>query len=341
MQNKSYLKNVTLTKKPHIFPERTFNKEDELITALENKRLSKIKINETLKGGTVSQVYGAELNNKRCVIKHTEDVRPFDPTEIFIAKNGHNVDTRVLQLLKKSSVRVPKVFHFFPGITTTVMEDMREGSYELLSNQILDKRLTINSAHSVGIKLAELAQISRDWSRFETNETAQESIYERGLELRLLYPNTQEQYLKLEKEHCENDQYWTWPDGHPKNIFVNKNGEVAFIDFGRSYWGDQRYMLPNFLSHIAIYSLIGYINRQDAVAYMKESLKTYQLLESVNPSLFCQYFGMEILHRAFGKWIQGVTTTKQKISLTSFGLTIFDKKISKLEGLFDELRITA
>ena len=148
----------------------------------------KIKIKKILKGGTVSQVYTADLDGQAVVVKHTDDLQPFDPTEIFISKNGHLVDTKVLQLLQKSSVKAPQVIKFFPDIFTTVMVDVRTDGFTLLSDLILDKSLPLNSAAKIGRALANLAQESRRFKKFKTNETAGQSIYERGLELRLTYP---------------------------------------------------------------------------------------------------------------------------------------------------------
>jgi hypothetical protein len=44
---------------------------------------------------------------------------------------------------------------------------------------------------------------------------------------------------------------------------------------------------------------------------------------------------MEVLHRANGKWIDGVETTKQKIRLYEFGLKVFDYKVENIDSLIE------
>ena len=315
----------------------TLSNKDQLQTALKKIGVDAM-LEGTLKGGFISQIYEARINNKLVVVKHTENVTPFDPTELFINRKGHNIDTKVLKLLSKSkTIRVPHVYYFFPKITTTIMEDLLPEGFQLLSSLLVKKELPANSASSIGTMLANLARESKNWKQFSTNESAQESIYERGLELRLAYPNSQSQYLSLEKQFTENATNWVWPDGHPKNMFVKPNGEVAFIDFGRSHWGDQQYMLPNFLAHIVIYSIAGYLNKEQTKTYIINCVSAYKKLEPVNEKLFCEYLAMEVLHRGNGKWIEGINKRKQKIKLLNFGLTIFDDNIYSIEKLLQLL----
>jgi len=324
---------ISTGSKAKTYPLAIISNKEKLQTTLNNLGLN-ITLEGTLKGGVISQVYEANLDGKRVVVKHTENVTPFDPTELFINRNGHNIDTKVLKILSHSkSVRVPKVFYHFPKITTTIMEDLRPEGFQLLNPLLLHGELPQNSAAPIGTALANLAQESRNWKRFPTNESAQESIYERGLELRLAYPNSQKQYLSLEKEFTEHDQHWVWPDGHPKNTFVKPNGKVAFIDFGRSHWGDQRYMLPNFLSHIVMYSLAGYVSPSKAKSYIIDCITAYRSFEPVDEKLFCQYLAMEVLHRCSGKWVDGIEKREQKVKLYNFGLRVFDDKIESIEKL--------
>ena len=214
------------------------------------------------------------------------------------------------------------------------MEDVNKRGYQLMSDQLIKGKLLKTSAEKIAISLAELAKEARRWEKFKTNESAEQSIYERGLELRLAYPNTQEEYLFLENQYISNNQFWLWPDGHPKNIFINESGEVLFIDFGRSHWADQRYMLPNFLAHIIIYSLTGFYSKMEAVSYIERCITTFRSFEEIDQKLFCQFLAMEVLHRAYGKWISGVTKSEQKLRLLTFSLKVFDEKIDRLEKLF-------
>ena len=83
-------------------------------------------------------------------------------------------------------------------------------------------------------------------------------------------------------------------------MLVSPVEEVCFIDFGRSIWADQRYMLPNFLAHIVIYGLAGYIKPNLAKQYLLDCVYAYKKLEPVEESLFCRYLAMEVLHRSMG-----------------------------------------
>jgi len=325
---------VHVSTKSANYPSPRFAHPEQLTDVLKESGI-KIVLGNILKGGTVSQVYESEFENEKVVVKHSETLIPFDPTELSISQNGQNTDNEVLSLLQKSSIRVPELVKVLPGIYTTIMEDLRPSGFQLLNSLILKGELPQNSAEKIGESLAKLAQESRNWKKFETNESPNESIYERGLELRLAYPNSQKQYLELEKIHTENNEHWTWPDGHPKNIFVNADGNTAFIDFGRSYWGDQRFMLPNFLAHIAIYGITGYLKANDSVLYIKNCVQAYKNSEPVDEELLCKYLGMEVLHRANGKWIEGINTSEQKMALYKFGLTIFDLNVNSIESLLD------
>jgi len=338
MDKKKYILSVQPVSRSKKYQKPSFINKNDLQKTLVKKGLN-IVLGEILKGGTVSQVYSGYLNSKPIVVKHTEDLVPFDPTEFFISKKGHNIDSHVLNLLaKEKKIKTPKIFRHFPEIATTIMEDMRCFGYELMSEQILKGKLLLISAPKVAKSLASLAQISRKWKNFGTNESAEQSIYERGLELRLAYPNTQKEYLTLEKEFVSNNQFWVWPDGYPKNIFINENGEVALIDFGRSCWGDQRYMLPNFLAHIVIFTLTGHLNKAQSIEYIENCTSSYKELESVDEEIFCQYLAMEVLHRTNGKWIEGVDNYKQKIKLYTFSLRVFDEKIDSVKKLLSLLK---
>lgn len=333
----NYIKSVQPSSSPDKFPEPLLPTAEKLSEELFRRGL-KIQLGSTLKGGVISQVYEAKLNGRPVVVKHTEDTIPFDPTEFFISRVGHNTDTQVLKKLQGSKVNVPQVLYHFSDITTTIMEDVRLSGYQLMNDLLLAGKLPLRSAEAVAKSLADLSEVVREWEKFETNESAKQSIYERGLELRLTYPNTQKEYSFLEKEYTENNKFWVWPDGHPKNIFVNDKGEVLFIDFGRSHWGDQRYVLPNFLAHIIIYSLAGLYPVSEATAYIDKCVGVYKSLDEVDEELFCQYLAMEVLHRANGKWISGITKREQKIALANFGMTVFDDKVNKIEKLLALLR---
>lgn len=332
MNNNRFVNPILPTSNQKKYSAPLFSNKNELEKELKRLNIN-ISIGEALKGGVVSQVYSAVLDSKKVIVKHVENLIPFDPTEFFIDKYGLKTDSQVLKKLHISKIKVPKIINEFPDLNSIVMEDMRESGFVLLNDLIIDKKFNINSAEYIGKALADLAIELKKWAEFKTNESAEQSIYERGLELRLAYPNSQKEYLFLEKEFISNNKYFVWPDGHPKNIFVNEKGECAFIDFGRSHWGDQRYMLPNFLAHIVIYNLAGYIEKNLAVNYIHRCIDTSKQIISIDEDIFCQYLAMEVLHRANGKWIQGIETKEQKLSLYKFGLSVFDYKINSFSKL--------
>jgi len=338
MNKNRYLHSILPSSKPIKYPRQSslldkINLQKEL-----QKRGLNIIFKESLKGGFISQVYSAKLDNKKVVVKHTAGAIPFDPTELYLDKKSHDVDCKVLKILQNNSkIKVPKLLFNFPDITTSIMENLYSQNFELIQNQIFNKKISIKTAESVGKSLAYLTIESRKWKEFSVVQTAPMSIYERGLELRLAYPNSQKEYLELEKTYTKNNRFWSWPDCHPKNIFVNNNSEVAFIDFGYSQWADQRFMLPSHLSHIVIYCLAEYIEKNLAKEYLFQCIDTFKKIEPIDENIFCQYLAMEVLHRANGKWIVGVETKEQKLSLYKFGLTVFDEKVNSIDKLLNLL----
>ncbi len=322
-------------------PSEFVNKE-----ALEKelrKRGLRIELGSALKGGTVSQVYEALLieNNKKLhvVVKHTEGVIPFDPTELLIRKEGHNTDTQILQSLKDLGFsHVPKVLYSFPDITTTIMDDVRTTGYKLYVDYILQGNIRLDSSAQIGTEIANLEIALAKIPKIKPNESAEESFYERGLELRLAYPNTQEEFKELENAFVQNNKYLTAPDVHPKNILINNAGQPIFIDFGRVCYGDQRFVLPTFLAHVVSFGLAGYYPLKQTVEYVKSATTVYKQIiskhsRSFDEQIFSKYLGAEVLHRSMGKWIVGINTATQKSTLVKFGLMIFDNKISTLQEL--------
>lgn len=289
------------------------------------KHGSTVILRDTLKGGIVSQVYTGTLGDKPVVVKHTDDFSPDYPTNLLIDKGMQNVDAFVLKRLENSVVRVPELIETFPKLSTTIMEDLSAMGYTLLSSAILQKHLPAKSAYAIGANLAALAQIARSWKPFDTIESAESSMHQRGLELRLAYPNNAKAYDALKAEHTQNAQYWVWADSHPKNILYNAAGDAAFIDFGESYWGDQRFMLPNFLAHIVVYTLAGYIDRKEASSYISQCIAGYREKEPIiDEHLFCKYLAMEIIHRSNGRWIEGIESAEQKLTIYRFGLGVYE-----------------
>jgi len=164
-----------------------------------------------------------------------------------------------------------------------------------------------------------------------------ENLEEKTEAIKTIDKDGWKEIIKREKEYINTNKYWSWPDGHPKNIFVNQKGEVAFIDFGYSQWADQRFILPSHLAHIVIYSLAGCIEKDLAKDYILRCIDTFKKIEPINEDIFCRYLAMEVFHRANGKWVVGIETKEQKLALLKFGFTVFDEKINTINQLTDLL----
>ncbi len=287
--NKIYVNPISVSRRKKMFPPPSKLSNAK---SLENKLREfglDISLGQRLKGGVVSQVYEARLKNKKVIVKHTEDLTPFDPTEIHIHRFGHNVDSVILKKLNKHRADlVPEVLYHFADITTTVMEDVREYGFTLYQNKLLQGKVVFNSAEAISRETAKMEQILCKIGRVKVNESAEESIYERGLELRLAYPNNQSQFKYIEKEFTGGKKCLVAPDNHPKNIFVNNHGAVKFIDFGRSCYADQRYMFPNFLAHILIFGLAGYYSLKDVKKYFTIAIDSYNKIKKISDEkIFC------------------------------------------------------
>jgi tRNA A-37 threonylcarbamoyl transferase component Bud32 len=310
------------------------NQQYALQEELRRRGLKNLKFIKGLKGGFTSQVYEAELEGIRVVVKHTEDLIPANQTELFISRQGHNTDIHILKLLQDTRIRVPEILHHFPDITTTVMEDLRTSDFTLLAGLMQQGRAPY-SGYSIGRMLAELNIQARQWTGFKVNLSAHQNAYEKGLELMVMHPNSNKYFKEMEEVFVSNNNYIAWVDAHPKNIFIDKRGGVAFIDFGNSSFSDQRFVLPNFLAHIIVYSLAGFYAVEDAVLFMQECVQGYKDLETVDEYIFCRYFGMEVLHRASGKWLDGINSPDQKLRSFGLGLNIFDKQVSNIDSLIE------
>lgn len=349
MNKNIYVLPVGATFREIKYPEPIVENKQALEKMIKAKH-SSIKLGKQLRGGTISQVYQATLDGASVVVKHTENTVPEHPHEFFIPSDGGNTDARILKMLNKiHEIKTPTLIAHFPRFTTHVMEDVSESGFNLLSEKILKKQLPKKSAAQIGLSLALLAKHTREWEEFKTNESAQMSFYERASELLVAYPNNLDLYYSLEAEFTQFDEdqekqagkrrFFVWPDGHPKNMLVNNKGEVAFIDFGRSHWGDQRYMLPNFLAHIVLYTFTGHLRPTEAVEYIKNCLQGYQEVEEyTDEKIMIQYLAMELMHRSYGKYIEGVDSTKVKLLAWTFGMHLFDNNVSTVKKFLSDFK---
>ncbi|MBP9116402.1 MAG: hypothetical protein KBF89_08710 [Acidimicrobiia bacterium] len=232
---------------------------------------------------------------------------------------------------------MPKVIHDFSNVPITVMEDLRDSDFTLLHDLILSGNLPSNVAVNFGRDIALMLQALAKHDEFETALSASQNYYERGLELRLAYPNKPDYFKELETRFTSANQQLIAVDTHPKNIFVNENGSTAWIDFGFSCWADRDFALPNGLAHIAIYALTGHIHSNVAVAFIEQALDAYKQILSVDEEIFCKYLATEVLHRWAGKWIDGVESAEQKLKLLNFAMKVFDQEIFTVNLLTDHL----
>jgi hypothetical protein len=338
MNNKIHPHPLFFSDKKKVYPKLSPYKDKDKLEAELNKRGIKIVLGELLAGGVISQVYEAQMDGKSVIVKHTEDRSeslfhpPFSPYDFFLGRESGNLDTVILKKLNGTGIKVPIVLNYLPDIYTSILSDLREEGFILLMSQIINKNINTKSASNVGKNLALLNKEMGKWKQFETVESAEQQIYQRGMELRLFYANTQEHYKELESHYCKKGQY-IWTDGHPKNILSDIDGQVAFIDFGRIHLGDKEYVLPNFLAHIVIYGLAGYIDKLDSIKYILKTIKSFASIEEIDEEYFCKYLGMEILHRSSGRWIAGIDTREKKLKSIEFGMKVFDEKIIEVKQL--------
>lgn len=337
-KKEKYVTPVSISDEPIVYEQSKKPSMEELEDLLKNRGLKDIQLLRILHGGYMSQVYSAISNGEPVVVKHTIDTYPTDPTSFSISREIQNTDAKVLSLLEENPyVKTPKIYRHFPDITTTVMEDLGVNRFNLFLTHIKNRTLNEESAITIGKAMAHLSRESRNWEEFDTDQSAHQNIYDRGLELRMAYPNSQKEYLEVEQRFTQNNIGWIWVDGTPKNILLDEKSNPAFIDFGLSCFADQQHTLPGFLSHLAVYSLAGIIDRNFTARYISKAIETYNKLDFFDEVAFSKYFGTEILHRSMGKRIPGINTASQKLRILEYGLRLFDDNISTISTLINLL----
>jgi hypothetical protein len=312
---------------------------EELAQELQNRRVT-ATLGRNLKGGVVSEVLEAALSDSTpVVVKYTTDWVSRDPTIVTIDKEGHNVDTQLLKYLAaNTNLRVPHILNHFKDLPVTIMEDLRPAGFRLMSELLLEKSLPDNCAENIGQNLAVMQQAFSKHPEFATNESGWEIFYDRGQELRIVYPNDSSRYDALQERFTTHNQQLCAVDTHPKNMFVDQSGNMAWIDFGRSAWCDRDYALPNCLAHFVAYSLAGYIPMDACLDFIRRCVESYKQLLSVDEEVFCSYLALELLHRFAGKYITGIDSVSQKTTLLHVGLSIFDQKITTIDSLTNLLK---
>lgn len=344
MNKNAFILPVSATFRDIKYPDELIKNAEGLEKQLRSKNIA-VKIGKKVANEINSIQYEGVLDKQKVVISHTENIVPETPVEFLIMNESFDVDLKILKRLETAQYfQTPSMIHTLPKIKTYIAHDMQTQGFENLKKQFLKKKVSKKTALSVGRALAHLAQLSRTWEEFKTNESAQLSFYERSLEFLILYPEKLDLYRKLADEFSQFSddrdkqdklaRNFVWPDCHPSNMMTDKKEGIVLMNFGRSYWGDQRYMLPSFLAHVMIYSLLGYLTKGKAVEYVKECVSGYDKLEKItNEAIFCQYLGLEVLHCSFGRKFDAIKTTKDKGITLKLGMSIFDNEIKSINTL--------
>ncbi len=345
MNKNIYILPVSATFRDINYPEPLIRSKESLESKLQNKDMS-VTLGDQVSPG----VYKTKLGDKAAITKHIENKVPRTPIEFLVMADRYTTEVKILKKIQNTKdVKAPHVLYPFPKINTFIMEDLTTEGYDSLSDQILKKKLNIKSASKIGTILANLAVNSRKWEEFKTNESAQLNYYNRSLEMLISYPQSLERYNRLgnqysqyteDKEEQETKKrYFVWPDSTPQNILITKDGDPAFVDFERSYWGDQQIMIASFMAHIILYSLIGYIKREDTISYLKDVYKSYSSVDTdITERVVVEYIAMELLHRSNGKDFIGIKSSEESLIVQKFARSLFDRETASISGMITLLK---
>ena len=345
MNKNIYILPVSATFRDINYPEPLIRSKESLESKLQSKDIS-VSLEDQVSPG----VYKAKLNGKAAIVKHIENKVPRTPIEFLVMADRYVTEVKVLKKIQDTKdVKAPQVLYPFPKLNTFIMEDLSAEGYTSLADQILKKRLNVKSAAKIGAALGYLSINSRKWEEFKTNESAQLNYYNRSIEMLISYPHNLQRYEEMgrqysqyteDKEEQENKKRnFVWPDSTPQNMMITKDGDPAFVDFERSYWGDQQIMIAAFMAHIILYSLIGYIKVEDAVSYLKEVFKVYKSIDAdITESVVIEYIAMELLHRSNGKGIHGITSSDDSLIIQKFARMLFDREPTNISGLLSYLK---
>jgi len=345
MNKNIYILPVSATFRDINYPEPLIRSKESLESKLKNN-----EFNISL-GGLVSPgVYKAKLNGKGAIVKHIENKVPQTPIEFLVMADRYTTEVKVLKRLQNlNEVKAPLILYPFPKLNTFVMEDLSDEGYTSFSGQLLQKKLNKKSASKIGTALATFAVNSRTWEEFKTTESAQLNYYDRSIEMLIAYPSNLERYNRMadiyaqyteDKEEIEKKKrYFVWPDSTPQNILITKNGDPAFVDFERAYWGDQQIMIAAFIAHVILYSLIGYIKKADTIEYLRDVFKAYKAIDpDISEQTIVEYIAMELLHRSNGKEMDGIKSSEDSLAIQKFARQLLDKGTTSMTGMFTLLK---
>jgi hypothetical protein len=292
-------------------------------------------------------------------IKHTKKEialnDKFSPLEsrniLKHAASTQHVDAQILTHLQGNlHIQVPKVVSYYEKERVTVLRDFGEDGYALFQDVIVaGNGLQPRTFVQIGMILAHLRKEMIEMKHVEGVEDRELQIEERTDELRVsLYNGRMGFYNKIWHTLLdEKRSTFTWTDGHPKNMAVNKNGDVIVFDFGRSIWCDPEYPVANFLGQMYLFALTGSIKPQDAISFSEELVKsykkTYATLTSsedvLNERNLVWYLTSELAHRGKTmRWIDPklvkLDETRVKSAVDHLVDLVFHKKNS-VETLAD------
>lgn len=348
MNKNVYILPVSATFREIKYPEKVISSKEHLEKKLKGQEIN-IEIIEEIGGSRTNSIYRAKMDDQNIYVKHTEHSIPETAIDFLIMSSSHDVEIRVLKRLQASQdFRVPRVLKNFPKFTTYLMEDLEDAGFESFAKQILKNKMNKKSAVKIGEKLGKLTVQSQGWEEFKTNESAAIIFYERSLELLIAYPNKADminalgENFQLTSEDKETQaslpRFFVWEGSVPKNMLINKDGDVAFVDFGRSHWGDQQFMPAIFIAHILLYSIAGYIKEKDAKEYVSEFYKSYKDNAPItSEATLIKYLAMEMLHRANGKGFEGIKSSDDALKIQKFARNLIDKNVDTLKKALNQL----
>lgn len=322
-----------------------------------------VVVESLLSGGVVSVVgKGHFLKNGENIpvaIKHTKKEialnDKFSPLEsrnlLKNAASTQHVDAQILTHLQNNPhIQVPRVISYYEKERVTILRDFGEDGYTLFQDAIVaGNGLQPHTFVQIGVMLAKLRKEMAEMKHIEGVENRELQIEERTDELRVsLYNGRMGFYNKIWHSLLdEKTSSFTWTDGHPKNMAVNKSGDVILFDFGRSIQCDPEYPVANFLGQMYLFALTGSIKPQDAIS-LSESLmqsyrETYSTLTSDDNSLhernFVWYLTAELAHRGKTmRWIDPklvkLDETRVKSAVDHLVDIVFDR-VNPVETLVD------
>ncbi len=271
-----------------------------------------VVVESLLSGGVVSVVGKGHFlrGGERILvaIKHTKKEialsDKFSPLEsrnlLRNAASSQHVDAQILiHLQNNPHIQVPQIVAYFEKERVTIMRDFGEDGYTLFQDVIIaGNKLQPHTFAHIGKLLAHLRQEMEKMNHITGVEDRELQIEERTDELRVsLYNGRMGFYNKIWHALLdEKRSTFTWTDGHPKNMAVNRKGDVVVFDFGRSILCDPEYPVANFLGQIYLFALTGSIKPQDAISFSEELVRSYKVTYDTLAS------GEEVLHERNLVW---------------------------------------